>query len=92
MEIGLAHFAMRAVKTIYRPGKNAKNAQERKYIITHSFSNQDKSVLNKIKGELSLIDRTICSLIIHDRIIILDFFLTAFFRLRYNKILRRLYK
>jgi len=83
----LVHFAMRAIKTIYRYGKNRKKSEERISILSKSFSDQDKLLFYNIKAYLPLLDKIICSLIISDRIVMLDKILSIFFYFRYNTLL-----
>lgn len=90
MKKWLVHFAMRAIKTIYRPGKNYKNSRDRVSILTRSFLDRDKSLFYDIKDYLPLLDKVICTLILSGKIVLLEKILSIFFCLRYNTLLLKI--
>ena len=90
MKKWLVHFAMRAIKTIYRPGKNHKKSRERVSILTQNFIDQDKHLFYEIKDYIPMLDKVICTLILSGRIVLLDKILSLFFYLRYNTLLLKI--
>lgn len=86
----LVYFALRAIKTMYRPGCNWVCAEKRVEILYSSFSHEDKSLFDSLKNYMSFIDKTIFYLIEAGKVNLLDKFLSCFFSLRYCKLLKKL--
>ena len=78
----LFYFAMRAVKTVYRRGKNYLPSEQRFNLLKKSFATEDILFFESQKKNISGLDKIICLLLCSQKISLLDYILNIFFSLR----------
>lgn len=87
----LAYFALRTIKSTYRPKYNYINRNDRVNLLKSSFQKNDKLLLADVKDYLPVFDKTICILFINNRIILLDIIISIVYFLRNIKYIERIY-
>jgi len=77
-------FAMRSIKTIYRPGPNFLPRTQRLSCLISGFDDSDvRLIASQIKAKQG-IDKIICMAFKYRRFALLDLILSSFFKLRYS--------
>jgi glycosyltransferase involved in cell wall biosynthesis len=84
----LQFFALRAIKTVYRPGKNYKVRSERMHLLRNAFSQTDWFIAS-IDIQSRGIDKLIWHHIRNQSFKLLDTALSLFFKLRYSRLGRQ---
>jgi glycosyltransferase involved in cell wall biosynthesis len=82
----LLYFALRAVKTIYRPGVNYKPRRKRLDCLKEGFDERDRVFLDQYGRYSKGIDWLTCRCISRQKYKLADYLLSAFFRLRYCRL------
>lgn len=77
-------FAMRSIKTIYRPGPNYLPRNQRLHCLKNGFDDNDVRLLASQINARQGIDKIICMAFKYRRYALLDLILSSFFKLRYS--------
>ena len=80
----LANFLLRAVKVMYRPGKNHLPLSDRLHHLREDIASDDIELLEAYSEHCDGINKIVCQCILHQKIIKLDVILSSFFFCRYS--------